>query len=281
MRFDTPRQTISPLPPVTRSSLRKARSSRRRNRLVVGAAVAAIGLAAGSGFAINDRVAAEQAAEQAAETTQQLDATSGLRSEQLGVYAGVATAHVEDKAETVLEDAKAVMDEVEGKVDAKPLTTTIDALDGYESLDTDTVIDLTRQVITVMNDAKVAAKAYDEQKAAEAAAAEEAKAQANTPEGAKATAREMAAADYGWGDDQFSCLSNLWQKESGWSYTAENASSGAYGIPQALPGSKMSTVAADWATNATTQIAWGLSYIERAYGTPCSAWSHSQAVNWY
>jgi hypothetical protein len=80
---------------------------------------------------------------------------------------------------------------------------------------------------------------------------------------------------------QFQCLDQLWQKESGWSYTAYNASSGATGIPQSLPGSKMATAGSDWETNATTQVTWGLDYIARGYGTPCSAWSHSQSVNWY
>jgi hypothetical protein len=91
----------------------------------------------------------------------------------------------------------------------------------------------------------------------------------------------MASAQYGWGSDQFQCLDNLWTKESGWNYQAENASSGAFGIPQSLPGSKMSSIAGDWATNPATQIAWGLDYIARGYGTPCGAWSHSQSVNWY
>ena len=91
----------------------------------------------------------------------------------------------------------------------------------------------------------------------------------------------MAQSSYGWGDSQFSCLDKLWQKESGWSYTARNGSSGATGIPQALPGSKMASAGSDWATNASTQVKWGLDYIQRAYGSPCSAWSHSQSVNWY
>ena len=101
-----------------------------------------------------------------------------------------------------------------------------------------------------------------------------------TPEGAQAIARGMMAS-YGWGDDEFSCLQSLWNRESGWNYQAENASSGAYGIPQALPGSKMSSVAGDWATNPATQITWGLGYIQGRYGTPCSAWAHSESVGWY
>lgn len=102
----------------------------------------------------------------------------------------------------------------------------------------------------------------------------------NSPAGAQATARGMLAG-YGWGDDQFSCLVSLWQKESGWNYQAQNRSSGAYGIPQALPGSKMGSAGADWATNAATQIAWGFGYISGRYGSPCGAWSHSQSVGWY
>jgi len=100
------------------------------------------------------------------------------------------------------------------------------------------------------------------------------------PDGAKAIARSMMAG-HGWGDSEFSCLESLWTRESSWNYQAENASSGAYGIPQALPGSKMSEVADDWATNPTTQITWGLNYISGRYGTPCSAWAHSESVGWY
>lgn len=102
----------------------------------------------------------------------------------------------------------------------------------------------------------------------------------NSPAGAQATARGMLAGR-GWGDDQFSCLVSLWNKESGWNYQAYNASSGAFGIPQALPGSKMSSAGADWQSNATTQISWGLGYISGRYGDPCGAWSHSQATGWY
>lgn len=127
--------------------------------------------------------------------------------------------------------------------------------------------------------AEAAAQAQREAEAAAAAAAA-AQAAANTPEGAKATARRLLA-DYGWDDGQFSCLESLWTKESGWDYQAYNASSGATGIPQSLPGDKMASAGADWQTNATTQIRWGLDYIARGYGTPCAAWGHSQATNWY
>ena len=85
----------------------------------------------------------------------------------------------------------------------------------------------------------------------------------------------------GWGEDQFNCLVSLWNKESGWRVNATNSSSGAYGIPQALPGSKMGSAGADWATNAGTQIEWGLGYITDRYGSPCGAWAKSQADGWY
>jgi len=91
----------------------------------------------------------------------------------------------------------------------------------------------------------------------------------------------LLAGDRGWGDGEFSCLDSLWTKESGWSWSANNGSSGAYGIPQSLPGDKMASAGSDWATNPVTQIKWGLGYIASTYGTPCSAWAHSQAMNWY
>ena len=85
----------------------------------------------------------------------------------------------------------------------------------------------------------------------------------------------------GMGDDQYSCLVALWARESGWNVYAFNESSGAYGIPQSLPGDKMASVGADWATNPATQISWGLSYIQSRYATPCGAWEHSESNGWY
>lgn len=136
------------------------------------------------------------------------------------------------------------------------------------------------RVAQAAEDARVQAEAA-RIAAEEAEAAAQALAAANTPEGAKATAEAMASEVYGWGAGEFSCLESLWTKESGWNYEAYNNDGGATGIPQALPGDKMAAAGADWQTNATTQIAWGLDYIQRAYGSPCSAWGHSQAVNWY
>ncbi|MBQ0894433.1 lytic transglycosylase domain-containing protein [Micromonospora sp. U56] len=96
--------------------------------------------------------------------------------------------------------------------------------------------------------------------------------------------REIGCAlllDAGFKIDQMPCLDKLWTKESGWNHKASNPSSGAYGIPQALPGSKMDSVADDWRTNPATQIKWGLGYIKGRYGDPCGAWAHSQSVGWY
>lgn len=87
--------------------------------------------------------------------------------------------------------------------------------------------------------------------------------------------------DAGFSIDQMSCLDPLWDHESGWNELAQNPSSGAYGIPQALPGDKMASHGGDWQTNPATQIAWGLDYIEGRYGSPCGAWEFWQANNWY
>ncbi|MCU4672550.1 transglycosylase SLT domain-containing protein [Microbacterium fluvii] len=100
------------------------------------------------------------------------------------------------------------------------------------------------------------------------------------PGSAQAIAYDMVIAR-GWDDADYDCLVALWKKESGWRVNAYNSGSGAYGIPQALPGSKMASAGADWATNPATQIKWGLGYISGRYGTPCGAWSHSQSAGWY
>ena len=99
------------------------------------------------------------------------------------------------------------------------------------------------------------------------------------PAAAQSIAQGMLGS-FGFASSQWSCLLDLWNQESGWIYNAENAS-GAYGIPQALPGSKMASAGADWATDPTTQIRWGLGYIKSTYGTPCNAWSHEEADGWY
>ena len=96
----------------------------------------------------------------------------------------------------------------------------------------------------------------------------------------QAYARARCSA-YGWSTADFNCLVALWNKESKWNPNAYNSSSGAYGIPQALPASKMATAGTDYRTNYKTQINWGLSYISSRYGSPSAAWSHSKSKGWY
>jgi hypothetical protein len=101
---------------------------------------------------------------------------------------------------------------------------------------------------------------------------------------ASGSPRQIAQAmlgSFGWSPGQFSCLDPLWEHESRWSVTAANLGSGAFGIPQALPGSRMASAGPDWQTSAATQITWGLRYIRDTYGSPCAAFSHEQATGWY
>jgi hypothetical protein len=85
----------------------------------------------------------------------------------------------------------------------------------------------------------------------------------------------------GWSHRHFNCLDRLWTRESGWNHRARNRYSGAYGIPQALPGGKMRSAGRDWRTNPRTQVRWGLGYIKHRYGSPCRAWRHAKATGWY
>ncbi len=149
-----------------------------------------------------------------------------------------------------------------------------------------------------------AAKKAAEEEAARKAAEEEAARKAAEEEAARKAAEEEAARrarssasqsvaalqdyahnlviyGYGWSEDDFTALVNLWNRESGWKVTAGNPYSGAYGIPQSLPGNKMATEGADWATNGETQIRWGLKYILNTYGSPSGAWAHFLQKNWY
>ncbi|MFI6438992.1 transglycosylase SLT domain-containing protein [Streptomyces sp. NPDC050759] len=140
---------------------------------------------------------------------------------------------------------------------------------------------------------KAAAKSAIEKKEAAEQAAKEAKERAEAKEKASrssssfpvqssytvAQIQSMAASMVPSG--QFQCFSNIVDHESSWNYRAVNASSGAYGLFQALPGSKMSSVGSDWQTNPATQIKWGLNYMDSRYGSPCEAWSFWQANHWY
>ena len=96
----------------------------------------------------------------------------------------------------------------------------------------------------------------------------------------RGAARDMLG-EFGWNSGQFACLDQLWSGESGWNLKATNPSSGAYGIPQALPGGKMASAGEDWRTNPLTQIRWGLGYIRDVYGSPCGATSFKSGHGWY
>jgi hypothetical protein len=104
---------------------------------------------------------------------------------------------------------------------------------------------------------------------------------ARTIIGAKKAAKAIALTEYAWGEDQYLCLNRLWTKESHWNYKARNKVSGAHGIPQALPASRMDVVSTDWRTNPVTQIRWGLRYIEARYDNPCKAWAKFKRSNYY
>ena len=134
-------------------------------------------------------------------------------------------------------------------------------------------------------------KAYEE---AKAKAAAEAKARAEAAKRVKSTtsssqnlsalqqyAHNLVINTYGWSEYDFDCLVKLWNRESGWNPNAHNKSSGAHGIPQSLPASKMASEGSDYYTNGETQIRWGLKYIAGRYGSPANAWAHSQQTGWY
>jgi hypothetical protein len=97
----------------------------------------------------------------------------------------------------------------------------------------------------------------------------------------KKFARTYQKSVYKWGDQEYGCLVSLWNHESGWRVNAHNPSSGAHGIPQSLPGSKMASAGPNWISNPHTQIKWGLKYIKNRYTTPCGAWSFWQRHHWY
>jgi hypothetical protein len=143
----------------------------------------------------------------------------------------------------------------------------------------------TAKELEVKKKKEAARKAEEAREAAEKAERERERQRAidNAKEDPQAAARVLMA-DHGWTSDaQYNCLVNLWTGESDWRWWAENSSSGAYGIPQSLPASKMAMFGSDYRTNPITQIKWGLWYIEMSYGNPCNAWSTWQArsPHWY
>ena len=104
---------------------------------------------------------------------------------------------------------------------------------------------------------------------------------ARTPLGAKRVAKSILVEEYGFAEKEYKCLNQLWTQESNWNYKSRNKKSGAHGIPQALPATKMNVVSTDWRTNPVTQIRWGLRYISIRYETPCKAWAKHKRSNWY
>jgi hypothetical protein len=104
---------------------------------------------------------------------------------------------------------------------------------------------------------------------------------ARTALGAKKVAKSILLNEYGFSEKEYKCLNSLWEKESHWNYKARNARSGAHGIAQALPASKMNVVSTDWRTNPVTQIRWGLRYISIRYETPCKALAKHKRSNYY
>ncbi|MFF2276045.1 hypothetical protein [Agromyces sp. NPDC058126] len=281
---------------------RRVRRRWRRGPIIAAGAVVAVGALVGSGFAVQSAVAAQN---DSIAATAELSAATDLRVEQLGSHANILEARAVKTAEDTLSGAQDTLSAAKGKADATALASSVAALADYRLLAPERVFELAETTVAHTTTVKKAIATADrveaEKKAAaeaaaraaaEAAAAEAAAEESESsgggsrpsgpanPSGAQAIARDMLAAR-GWGDDQFGCLVSLWDRESGWNVYAENPSSGAYGIPQALPGSKMGSAGADWATNAATQIAWGLGYISDRYGSPCGAWDHSEANGWY
>ncbi|MEJ3405378.1 hypothetical protein WDJ51_11590 [Rathayibacter sp. YIM 133350] len=251
----------------------------KRTQLIAGSAGALViaGTLLSAPFIAN-AATAQTAAER---STAALNQQGALDHDQLDVYSRVAAYRATQQAQATLDSAQQVLAAATSKVDASALQEKTAQLADYKLLSVGRVVKLTDDTRSLAQQTQDAVAAADAAAAAQAAAAAEAARVANTPVGARAQARDLMAAQYGWGDDQFQCLDKLWTKESNWRVEASNGGSGATGIPQALPGSKMASVGADWQTSARTQILWGLGYIKGSYGTPCSAWSHSQSMNWY
>lgn len=239
---------------------------KRPSTLIAG--VIALGVLLGTG------VTAQVAADEAQRAAIAQETAERLEEHRQTAVAGASAARLEFEAESTIDAAAPVIASAAGKVDASALTASVTALSDYASLEPHDIVELLGDVEEGLPTVQAAVAEADRVAAEEAAVL-------RTPAGAQAYARQLMASQYGWGAGEASCLVSLWQKESGWNYQALNASSGATGIPQSLPGSKMATHGADWRSNPATQISWGLDYIKRAYGTPCGAWGKSQAVGWY
>jgi hypothetical protein len=179
--------------------------------------------------------------------------------------------------------AQASANGVPGGLAAASLVSGADATPPAVSAPSDIAVSFSRIDVSSVAKAKGKAPAVKSQSDAVTRVATPAKAApvlVDDPAAAKAYAAGQLAAK-GWGQDQMNCLNLLWTQESSWLTSAENASSGAYGIAQSLPAEKMAISGADYRTSFKTQIRWGLTYIEGRYGSPCGAWAQEVAVGWY
>ncbi|MCP2371661.1 hypothetical protein BJ978_002337 [Agromyces terreus] len=293
--------------PTRRVRTLTAPARRFRTPLVTAGAIVAVGALVGSGYAAQsnaDAAAARVAETQALALAAERDSVQDLEVD----HGAVLDVRAEQQAKDTLDVAAGAIAAAKGKADATALATSVAALDSYELLSPRKVFELVDQAKTQTGQvtkavaeadriaAEKKAKAEAEAKAkaeAEAAAREAAESDSGSdsggvaapsapanPSAAQAIARDMMSSRYGWGADQFGCLVELWNRESGWNVYASNPS-GAYGIPQALPGSKMSSAGADWASNPATQISWGLGYIADRYGSACGAYNTALSQGWY
>ncbi|WP_208008417.1 hypothetical protein [Agromyces protaetiae] len=291
-------ETSAPEQGAPKPTGRRAAAKPRTGFFLAAGAVVALGAMVGTGFAVQSSFAAQS--DRVAETSA-LTAAANLDVDQLEAHSAVLDARVKKTANDTITAATAVIASASGKADATALAASVASLGGYEKLDAKDVFALAKTTTAQADAVRAQVAEFDRvaaeqaaaaaaQAAAEAEAAKAQRAQApssgsrpaapSNPSEAQAIARDLMAAMYGWGDDQFGCLVQLWNRESGWNVHAAN-SSGAYGIPQALPGSKMASAGPDWQNSADTQIRWGLGYISGRYGTPCGAWDSFNAKGWY
>lgn len=224
--------------------------------------------------AMNQLVQAQQVLQQAQATAQQ--------AEQKATAAQAAAQQAQQSAATQLtaaQNAAASSKQAQQSVTAKVAATQKAQADAQAAINADKAksSQLQQQLAQIEAQIKAAAAAVTHVNQPPASSSS---GKGVSPSTAQSIAKGLLP-KYGFSSGQFSCLVNLWNYESGWRWNATNRSSGAYGIPQALPASKMASVGSDWRTNAKTQIKWGLNYIKGRYGSPCGAWSHFKSYNWY
>lgn len=257
-----------------RRTLREQRSSRRRS-LVLGSALAGGALLFGAGAAWAT-TAPTPAVEQATAVTLDVSAViPPVAAANTEVETQTSTEKIVIEHETVKKDDSSVLEGTEkvvteGQDGVTMKTSTVTLVDGEEAAREDSLaVEVSApvsEVVAVGTKKRVVVPAVPS-------------APSNSGSN-RAIGRDLAATR-GWTGDEWTCLNALWTRESGWRHTADNPNSSAYGIPQALPGSKMSSAGGDWASNPATQVKWGLGYISNRYGSPCKAWSHSERIGWY